>query len=241
MRMPALSSEPAGLVAREALTAGQREEMHALLARHFEGVSREQFDCDLAEKNWVIEVREGRRLVGFSTLLVREIIHEGALLTAIYSGDTIMSPEAWRKPALSRSWIGAVNFLRRQSGHPCHWLLLTSGYRTYRFLPVFWREFHPRFDVSMPPGSRRLRDALASAQYGDCYDAARGIVRFPFPQRLRGALAGVPAGRETDPHVAFFLEKNPRHGEGDELACITEITESNLTAAGRRMVRGSEE
>lgn len=235
--MTTLTLEPQGLLARDTLTGGQRDEMHGLLDRHFSGVTRDQFECDLAEKNWVIEVREGGRLEGFTTLLTREVVHEGACIMAIYSGDTIMSPEAWRKPALSRNWIAAVNFLRRQAGCPCHWLLLTSGFRTYRFLPVFWREFFPCFDRSMPLEKSQLRDALAMAQYGEHYDFDRGIVRFPRPQRLRGSLAGVPEGRADDPHIAFFLETNPGHDEGDELVCITEITESNLTAAGWRMVR----
>jgi hypothetical protein len=36
--------------------------------------------------------------------------------------------------------------------------------------------------------------------------------------------------------VSFFAEKNPGHVKGDELACITEISRSNLTRAGERMV-----
>jgi hypothetical protein len=31
---------------------------------------------------------------------------------------------------------------------------------------------------------------------------------------------------------------NPGHANGDELACLTEISRSNLTPAGERMVGG---
>src|ERR1044071_4352236 len=51
-----------GLHARSALTPEQRDEMFALLDLHFDGVSRAQFERDLAEKNWVIELRHDRRL-----------------------------------------------------------------------------------------------------------------------------------------------------------------------------------
>jgi hypothetical protein len=115
-----------------------------------------------------------------------------------------------------------------------YWLLLTSGFRTYRFLPVFWREFFPSRDRPTPGAMQELIDQLARERFGDAYDPARGIVRFPRPQRLRPALAALPAGRVADPHVAFFLTRNPGHG--DELVCVTELTEANLTAAGRRMV-----
>ena len=225
------------LLPRASLGAAQRDEMFALFGAHFEGVTRERFERDLAEKNWVVQIRRDGRLLGFSTLLVREARHEGRALTAIYSGDTIVVPEAWGSPALARAWIAGVNEIRASlPARPCHWLLLTSGFRTYRFLPVFWREFFPRHDAPTPPDHQQLLDALARAHYGDCYDAATGLVRFAEPQRLRAPLADVPPGRGHDSHVAFFLARNPGHARGDELACLTEITDANLTRAGRRMV-----
>ncbi len=228
------TAEIPGLVPREAVTATLRDEMFALLSRHFEGLTRGQFERDLAEKNWIVEIRRDGRLLGFSTLLVIEENFAGCALTAIYSGDTIVAPEAWGSPVLARTWIAAVNQLRGAApARPCYWLLLTSGFRTYRFLPVFWRGFFPRDDA---PGQRQLLDHLARARYGDSYDAASGIVRFPRPQKLRGPLCEIPRGRVADADVAFFLKRNPGHAEGDELACLTEISEANLTAPGRRMI-----
>ena len=227
-----------GLLSRESLSAAQHDEMFALLATHFEGVTGEQFERDLAEKNWIVEIRRDGRLLGFSTLLVREAKHEGRAITVVYSGDTIVAPEAWSSPALARAWIAAVNELRTPfPDRPCYWLLLASGFRTYRFLPVFWREFHPRHDAKIPPDRRRLLSELARTQYGSNYHAATGIVRFPYPQKLRGRFGMVPPGRVADPHVAFFLSRNPGHAKGDELVCITEISDGNLTRAGRRMIQ----
>ncbi|MDJ0694121.1 hypothetical protein [Mastigocoleus sp. MO_188.B34] len=39
----------------------------------------------------------------------------------------------------------------------------------------------------------------------------------------------------TDPHIEFFDRMNPGHLNGDELVCLTEISETNLTPAGKRM------
>ncbi len=227
-----------GLVPRESLNATQRDEMFVLLAAHFEGVTRERFERDLAEKNWVVEIRCDGRLFGFSTLLVREAQHEGKAITAVYSGDTIVASEARGSTALARSWIAAVNAIRAGLDmRPCYWLLLTSGFRTYRFLPVFWREFFPRHCKPTPPDTQRLLSQLASAQYGTSFDSATGLVRFTQPQMLRGRLSLVPPGREKDADVAFFLARNPNHAQGDELVCLTEISEANLTPAGRRVVK----
>lgn len=222
---------------RDKISAGQQAAMFALLDAYFEGVTPEQFTADVAEKSHVILLERNGRLVGFSTLLIYETSHEAAPVTVVYSGDTIVAPEAWNSPVLSRAWINTVNTLRPE--HPrgrFYWLLLTSGFRTYRFLPVFWREFHPCPDRPLPPAIRALRDHLATEKFGPAYQAKAGIVRFGRPQRLRPVLAGLPAGKMNDPHVAFFLRQNPGHHEGDELVCLTELADSNLTPAGRRMV-----
>jgi hypothetical protein len=61
-------------------------------------------------------------------------------------------------------------------------------------------------------------------------------VRFAVPQVLRAELQQIPDGRGDDPHIRFFLQRNPGHGHGDELVCLCELSHDNLTAAGRRMV-----
>jgi hypothetical protein len=103
---------------------------------------------------------------------------------------------------------------------------------------VFWREFWPRHDTELPVDVLTLMRELAGARFGAAYDAAAGVVRFEAPQRLRAHLAAVPEGKANDPHVRFFLDRNPGHVNGDELVCLTELSDANLTAAGARMIRG---
>jgi hypothetical protein len=224
------------IVARADLTTAQVAAMQQLLAHHFAGVTPAQFARDLAEKNWVILIQRAGQLVGFSTLLVYETAFAGTPVSVVCSGDTIVARAAWGSSALARGWITAVNQLRaRYPRGKYYWLLLTSGFRTYRFLPVFWREFYPRVATVTPRHLQQLRDHLATERFGDLYNAVTGIVRFPQPQQLQGALQHVPGERTGDPHVAFFLAQNPDHARGDELVCLTELCAENLTAAGRRM------
>lgn len=228
------------LAPRSKLAPDDRGAMFGLLTRHFDGVTPEQFSRDLAEKDLVILLRRDGRLVGFSTLSAATNSLAGQRVNVLYSGDTIVVPEAWGTTALPRAWVAGVEALRETlPPGRCFWLLLTSGFRTYRFLPVFWREFHPRFDEPTPPATRHLLDALARDRFGDQFDPRAGIVRFLDPQRLRAGLNDVPPGRERDPHIAFFLARNPGHGRGDELVCLTELCPENLTAAGRRMMPAS--
>jgi hypothetical protein len=224
------------IVPRADLKPTLTDEMFQLLSHHFDGVSREQFTSDLEEKNWVVLIRRDSRLVGFTTLLVYESLFSGEPVSVVYSGDTIVAPEAWGTTALARGWIAAVNQLREHFPRGrYYWLLLTSGFRTYRFLPVFWREFFPRHNAPTPPGIKRLRDFLATERFGEQYDLLSGIVRFRHPQRLQGELKLIPKERIVNPHIAYFAMKNPGHTYGDELVCLTELCPENLTAAGRRM------
>ena len=230
-------------VRRDALSPQQEERLHDLLATFFNGVDRATFIADLHEKSHVILLEDDTRAVrGFSTLLVYRTSVPGVDATIVYSGDTIVDRAWWGSPSLAVSWLAAARSLTKASGtRDVFWLLLTSGFRTYRFLPVFWRDFYPRHDDGEAPSSKRpLADALAVERFGDRYDPERGIVRFGRPQVLVPELRDVPDGRSHDPHVAFFLERNPGHVNGDELVCVTDIGDHNLTAAGRRIARSVE-
>lgn len=228
------------LLPRDALTPAQRDRMFRLLAGHFEDVERDGFERDLAEKNWVILLEDEREdLRGFSTLLFYEQVLVGARSChVVCSGDTIVEPSAWGSTALLASFLhGTLRLKRRFAGaRPLHWLLLTSGYRTYRFLPVFWQSFWPRCGTPTPPAAQDLMHRLARARFGDAYDPTVGIVRFERPQRLGRHLAGIPGGRRADPHVRYFERRNPGHADGDELVCLAELHPANLTRAGRRVL-----
>ncbi len=219
------------------LTAADREQMFDLLLKNFSGVDRATFDADLDEKNRVILIREHGELYGFSTFLYYTTRYRDERLGIVYSGDTIIEPDARGTLELPRTWIRAVR--ETAAGYRTDrqfWLLIVSGFRTYRFLPVFWKDFYPRHDRQIPPEAQDLLHHLATQRFGKLFDTDRGTVRFPRPQMLRESLAALPASRLSDPHVRFFERANPGWRNGDELVCLTEISDTNLTTAGRRIV-----
>jgi len=227
------------LVPRESLQRSDRDAMRLLLSAHFDGVTRETFERDLDEKNWVVLFEEAERLRGFTTLLTYETTYRDEPIAVVYSGDTIMARDAWNTALLPRAWIAAVRSIREQHlrAGRVYWLLLTSGVRTYRLLPVFWREFYPRYDASTPAGVEGLLAHLALERFGGCYRRETGLVQFAAPQRLLDDGAPGVSGGRHEPHVEFFHRANPGWRDGDELVCLTEIAFDNLTGAGRRMWR----
>lgn len=227
------------LVTIDALARDMRHGMFSLLDRCFVGVDREQFDHDLSDKTHALVMMDAAGgVVGLSTFaLYGDVGPDRKPATIVCSGDTIVAPEAWGSTTLPRTWISAVRGLHETIGRGrLYWLLITSGFRTYRFLPVFFRHYYPCVDGAAPDGERAWIDALAARRWGDAYDVATGIVRFARPQRLRGQLADVPPGKVRDRHVAYYLERNPGHAAGDELVSVTSLADANLTRAGVRML-----
>ena len=225
---------------RDSLTAHDITEMYDVFHDHFDNTSAEIFRRDLDSKNWVILLRDAasKAIQGFSTLACYETLIRDEKVGVVYSGDTIIRPAYWGTSTLPRTWIRTVLEIGEQLPKPLYWLLISSGYKTYRFLSVFFVEFYPRFDRPTPPQVQEIVHHLAGERFGPDYDPGSGIVRFSEGATpLREGVAQVNDRRLKNPHTAFFVAKNPGHAQGDELVCLTHICLDNLSAAGRRMTQ----
>lgn len=229
-------------IPRARLTTEERDAMYALLNLYFAGTGRARFDADLDEKDTVILLRDSAsgRIQGFSTLMRMTAAIDGEEIVAFFSGDTIIDRRYWGETILSRMWaqvvFGEVDAIaERCPSTRIYWFLICSGYKTWRFLPLFFRRFYPNADEPTPPASQRMLDALGARKFGDQYIPGSGIVRFRAATPLRRGVADLTDERLRDPDVSFFARMNPGHAEGDELACLAELSRSNLTRAALRM------
>lgn len=193
--------------------------MWALFAASYDGAKRSDFDRDLDEKHHVIVLKDvERRVMGFSTLLA---IEEDGQWCAVFSGDTIVAPGFWGQTALQRAFIWYLMAQRLKRGLPVYWFLITKGYRTYLLLTRYFPTHWPRHDAPTPALEASLLDTLCRRKFADAWDPATGLLRFTGDVcRLAEDLADVPARMSKDLDVAFFLAKNPRWREGDELCCL---------------------
>ncbi|MFN2202003.1 MAG: hypothetical protein ACK2UO_12400 [Caldilineaceae bacterium] len=236
---PPPSGQLAGKVVRPAdLTDAQLARMSALLEQFFENTSPEQLVEDLNEKEWVVLLYDSgsEEVEGFSTLMRIRLEVDGQPVTAFYSGDTIIHPDYWNESALPRIWSKHVFALAEAVDEDAYWFLISSGYKTYRFLPVFFHEFYPSCLAPMPPHIKNILDALGQAKFPGEYDPTTGVIRFGDAAPLRDGVAEVTPRRLKDPHVAFFVRANPGYAEGEQLACLVKLTRGNLNSAGLRML-----
>lgn len=204
------------------------DELFALFETAF-CASRHGFGNDLAEKDFLLRVRDGAALRAFSTL---KIYYPEPGVRLLYSGDTFSSESARAGHQLPTRWAHFVfSELPHEPGVEDYWLLLCSGFRTYRILPTFFEAYVPS-----PESHRCLQERLdrwaGQLFYGRYRD---GVVQPRWPTPL---LAPEPPHRlEDDPHVRFFCHKNPGHRQGDELACLIPLERGNLRPSGRRLTR----
>jgi len=233
MSLDTVITAPADLGPRE------RAAMLRLMDAHFDGLEPATFRRDLEAKDWVILLRDGPEIGGFSTVQVLHAVFRGRSQRLLFSGDTIVAPEHRNRPALAGCFGHLIlHELERCGAEPLHWLLISKGYRTYRFLPMNFKAFFPRFGQDTPEEIQALLDQVAQDQFGARFDRAAGLVRAaPGTDRLKPVLCAIPQGRAEDPHVRFFLERNPGFAAGDELVCLTPLTRDNLTAMGWRQIQ----
>lgn len=217
-----------------ALDARQRARLLALMRETYEPVNAAAFARDLDAKDTALLLEDpAGEIQGFTALESRVV--DGALI--VYSGDTVVARAHWTSLALPRHFAAHVfGTLLAAHGGPAYWLLLSGGFRTYRYLPLFFREFVPR-SAAPDPALLALRDALAGARFGSRFDALRGVVTLDAPTPVRPGL-GAPDARDlADENVRFFCSANPGWQRGDELAGLASLSTANLTPAARRMLR----
>jgi len=162
----------------------------------------------------------------------------GQRIRVVYSGDTVVERAHWGQQALAFAWIARMGALKREQPNvPLYWFLLVKGHRTFRYLPVFGRSFHPHW--SEPRDDlKALADALALEMFPGDYNAATGVVEFAESRgHLRSDIAQ-PTPEELEREgVRFFLERNPGFCRGHELVCLCEVEERNMKPLTLRLFR----
>jgi hypothetical protein len=214
------------------------EDARLLMDRHYRNVNPEAFRADLCEKQWVVLIRDRAefRLRGFSTIMIHSVPCDGVNAQVLFSGDTIIDRAYWGEIAMPVAYVSLVRQLRPQLPGPVYWLLTTKGFRTYRFLPVFFNTYHPDWKGTDYTFEHRLASRWAAARYGKKFDEAAGVIRAAAgAQSLRSEFAEAsPERRAANPAIHYFFTRNPGWQQGDELVCAASFAEDNLTDFLRR-------
>jgi len=211
-------------------------EAYLLFCRFYSNVNLENFISDLSEKNWMIRIVDNGKLVGFSTQQLIELQINGKTTYFLFSGDTIVDPGYWNKNQLGGAFIHLFLHVINIRKTPLYWFLITKGFRTYRFLPVFFKRFYPSY-TSNNQDLKPLLDAVASHKFQDEYNPNTELVTYKSGKdRFDNKYAEIPESRRKSKNVNYFIKRNPEYSAGVELACITRLSKDSLTDAGIRLM-----
>jgi len=212
-------------------------ELFELFSKYFGDISPERFASDLSRKTFLILLECEERVVGFTSAELFPFSWRGEVITVLFSGDTIVDRDFWGEQELGRAWldqVGRLAALRPALGRLV-WFLIVKGHRTYRYLPVFARSYVPAEATAADKELLDLRNAIATARFGDSFDPQTGVIHFAEPQgRLLQSWAEPTAREARLPAVSYFLSANPGFRDGDELACLCDLSPQNMRPRARR-------
>jgi len=223
------------------LTPSERQQLYALMRGHYETVDRDDFERDLNEKEWVVCSEDPvKGILGFSTLVHLSVRLQDELVTALFSGDTVLDPAIWGDSGSMRTWGRHVAKLAQQSNGSLFWLLLTATHRTYRFLPAFFKSYVPcRTEPTRPIDQQRI-EALVRLKFPHEYNAQTGVVRLRKARPVRESRWALAMEGIDGKHAKFFAARNPGYLNGDYLVCLARLSPTNYTPLGRKFFAESE-
>jgi hypothetical protein len=218
------------------ITAAELTQLHIdrcfeLFNLYYENVSYDRFIGDLMEKKWVILLWDKHcRIQGFSTQMLVELrVDDKVTCKGIFSGDTIIHRDYWGDLELAKIWGRFVFTLQNEYPDLEFWFLISKGYKTYKFLPTYFRRFYPCYNLETPEFEKKLIDAFGLMKFPGNYNPDKGVIQMNGTKDyLKPNIADITEKRLKDPHIAFFAKKNPGYYKGNELVCIAKISQENM-------------
>jgi len=227
------------IVEAKLLTEQDRKEMFSLMEEFYDDTALNVFMKDLEEKDYCILLfDEVGRIKGFSTQKIMSVEVEGENVYGVFSGDTIIHKEYWGSIELYKLFAKYFISYGKRYGN-FYWFLISKGYKTYRMLPLFFKEFYPNYRVETPTYEKGIMDSLGAAKYSDEYDKERGVILYKGTKdRLKAGVADITEKQLKDADILHFLKLNPEYYKGNDIVCLAKLTEGNLKPAIRRLLLG---
>lgn len=203
--------------------------MYSLMDEFYDNTDEAVFRRDFFDKDYCLALYlEDGSLVGFTTQKVLEIDVDGKKVNGMFSGDTIIHKDYWGDIELFKVWA-RFWFEFAEKYEEFYWFLICKGYKTYRIMPLFWKEFYPNYRMETPEYEQRIIDAYASYLYPDEYNPKTGVIEYKsIKDKLKNGVANVGEREMKNKDIAFFCKANPNYADGNDIACIAKIDKKIL-------------
>ncbi len=222
------------------LNLDELKSISALYLNYYDESSQEKIVADLQNKSEILLLLNDNKIVGFTTYQIYDTLFKNRIIKIIYSGDTIVHHKHWGQQKLGFAWVKRLGeFYHEFKGIPFYWFLIVKGHRTYRYLPAFANTFYPHWEIDRSD-LKDILDSIAREKFEKDYDKKLGIIHYPISHgQLKSSYADPTPREKKHAAVKFFLKKNPKYKEGDELACLCEIKDENFKPLTKRLIYGT--
>ncbi|MCA9407934.1 MAG: hypothetical protein KC733_04550 [Candidatus Omnitrophica bacterium] len=213
------------------LSQSEIEVMYQLMKQYYDNIFRDKFLKDLKEKEGVLLVLDGNQnICGFTTYDLYQTNFQNECINVLYSGDTVIRKEYWGQVNTSKMFMSLLMKCKEECNGLLFWFLITKGIRTYRLLPLFFKNYYPSYHVATPEYEKNIIKHLARLQFKEYYIMAEGVIRFEKGSDcLKNEFCHIDKNKKINPHIQYFLKVNPGYISGDNLPCIAEIDLDNFT------------
>lgn len=215
------------------------EKMYEIMEKHYDNIKYEKFKNDLLDKDIIFLLNDEKNILkGFTTLEFMELNIDNVNIKGIFSGDTIVDKDVGFELELQKMWVKFIyNHLKENENIKLYWFLICKGYKTYSFLPLYFKNYYPNHEIETPIFEQKIMDEYAFIKYGEKYNKETGIIyNDGSNDYLKNNVAPVTERKLKKPIVKYFVNKNPGHENGDELVCLAEFKHSNLKKVFERML-----
>jgi hypothetical protein len=229
------------IVAVQQLTEQEKKTMYSLMDKYYEDIIFSVFIEDLEEKDYCILLYDtNNRIKGFSTQKIMSVAVVEEKVYGVFSGDTIIHPDYWGSIELYKLFAKSfISYGKRYKSF--YWFLISKGYKTYKMLPLFFKEFYPNYAEKTPAYEQKLIHSFGEMKFPDEYSRESGVIQYKGTKdKLKPGVADITEKQLKDLNIIHFVKLNPEHVKGNDLVCIAKLTEENLKPAVRRLLLGSD-
>ena len=240
--LPLSSTATAALLPIGVLTARDRAEMLGLYKRYYVRVENERFFADLDRKERIAIVRDADgRISAFTSMTTLDLSEGNDRLVGLFSGDTIVDSPGRQYPHLAALTVSYAEILRQRfQGTKVYYVLLSKGWRTFRAMSTFFREYAPRVRGRAPAHCTEVIDRVGRFHFPGQYMQSLGIIRYAGGgQSIRpGSAEDIQPGRDIADQEDF-LALNPGYLQGDEIICVADCAPGNRTRNYERVIESA--
>jgi hypothetical protein len=190
--------------------------------RNVDGTREEFEERLLRDTHLMLFFGPGGAVVGMAGLRVLDLRHMGSRVRILYLHDLIVDESARGRHLAV--WAASIAILRFTAAfQPTYIFGDCCNYRSYRAIVHHLEETWPAAGRAIPEREAALYDRLCRVLCGDAWNEATGLTS-AVTSRHRAATPIPTSLLGKDPHVSFFLERNPGYLNGEGLPTLGRIS-----------------